>query len=170
MPISITIVDLRDNSPLSAVGGGWGLGSFREMQVSFYHPNGWRKDPTRKELAMTTVDVEKICAVLERCLVSPNVVDSNLEPANLVDGLAQIAGAIIRLANAVESLASQQEQAKLTNAVQELLASHKNFWGRPTLRSIYTQMLAGGSLSFSQLSCIKRALQRFPPADYPSKC
>lgn len=36
---------------------------------------------------------------LENCLISPNCCDTNLEPANVVDGLYQIAAAIRYLAD-----------------------------------------------------------------------
>ena len=44
---------------------------------------------------------EAICATL----MSPNVADSNLEPANVVDVLDRIAIGICRLADGVQSIA-----------------------------------------------------------------
>jgi len=43
----------------------------------------------------------RLAAALEYALVSPNVADSNLEPANIVDALASLARAIHRLADAI---------------------------------------------------------------------
>ena len=44
----------------------------------------------------------EIAEAIHFCLVSPNCEDSNLEPANIVDGLYMIAGAIQRLATVIE--------------------------------------------------------------------
>ena len=46
---------------------------------------------------------QSIANALTHTLVSPNVMDSNLEPANVVDVLFAISQAINRLAKAVES-------------------------------------------------------------------
>ncbi len=43
-----------------------------------------------------------IADAIRACLISPNEHDSNLEPANIVDGLFAIARAVNRLAAAVE--------------------------------------------------------------------
>lgn len=42
--------------------------------------------------------------VLRDCLISPNEADSNLEPANVVDGLYAIARALRAVAKAIEEL------------------------------------------------------------------
>jgi len=42
--------------------------------------------------------------VLARNLVSPNCADSNLEPANVVDGLYRIAGSLQQVASALEKI------------------------------------------------------------------
>lgn len=44
---------------------------------------------------------ERLAAVLQSVLETPNECDSNFEPANVVDGLYRIARAIDRLADAV---------------------------------------------------------------------
>lgn len=44
-----------------------------------------------------------IALAIERSLISPNEADSNLEPANIVDAICQLARAISRLAIAVEA-------------------------------------------------------------------
>ena len=41
---------------------------------------------------------------LERCFISPNVVDSNLEPANVVDVLNRAAWNLSRIAHAITPL------------------------------------------------------------------
>jgi hypothetical protein len=48
-------------------------------------------------------DTEELIKGIHYALVSPNEVDSNLEPANVVDGLYMLARAIRRLAEAIES-------------------------------------------------------------------
>ena len=45
-----------------------------------------------------------IAKTLAACLISPNVADANAEPANIVDALAMIAGAIQELAAAVRNV------------------------------------------------------------------
>jgi len=50
---------------------------------------------------------------LRRVFESPNVPDTNLEPANIVDGLAMLAQAINRLARAVQNVT---EENKTTEA------------------------------------------------------
>ena len=44
----------------------------------------------------------KVADAIDRNFTSPNVADSNYEPANVVDALASIAMAINRLAVAIE--------------------------------------------------------------------
>ena len=47
-------------------------------------------------------DIETVAAALQDVFISPNEADSNLEPANVVDGLFAIARAIHRLADVVD--------------------------------------------------------------------
>jgi len=44
---------------------------------------------------------------LEKCLISPNEIDRNCEPANVVDGLFEIARAIRYLAKSVDLLSAE---------------------------------------------------------------
>ena len=57
-----------------------------------------------KRVSITSVEnsLDKIAEVLDEALVSHNELDSNMEAANVVDGLFAIARAITRLAKAVE--------------------------------------------------------------------
>jgi hypothetical protein len=54
---------------------------------------------------------EDIAKALRDTLISPNEADSNLEPANVVDGLFKIARAILRLAEAIEVTYSAPEKS-----------------------------------------------------------
>ena len=44
---------------------------------------------------------EQIADAIDRCFVSPNVADSNLEPANLVDVVDKAAHGLFRIAHAI---------------------------------------------------------------------
>jgi hypothetical protein len=57
----------------------------------------------------TNNDVAGITLALRDCFTSPNVTDSNYEPANLVDTTDSIATALFQLAGAVSELARQQK-------------------------------------------------------------
>lgn len=54
-----------------------------------------------KEEAILTETIGKI---FQYCFTSPNVADSNLEPANLVDTTHHIASALSRIADALEKI------------------------------------------------------------------
>jgi hypothetical protein len=56
----------------------------------------------------TNSEVSQIAQALQHCFTSPNVTDSNYEPANLVDTTDSIATALFQLAGAVSELAKQQ--------------------------------------------------------------
>ena len=58
-----------------------------------------------------TAKEEAIARALEYTLSSPNVSDSNMEPANVVDVLDKIALAILHHAKAVEKLADALEES-----------------------------------------------------------
>jgi hypothetical protein len=58
----------------------------------------------------------RIAEALHDTLISPNESDSNLEAANVVDGLFFIGRALIRLAKAVEALRPEEDR-KTTPAV-----------------------------------------------------
>lgn len=45
-----------------------------------------------------------IGSAIRECLISPNEADANLEPANVVDGLCEIARAMNRIAKALTEL------------------------------------------------------------------
>jgi len=53
-----------------------------------------------------------VAAALRQVLVSPNECDSNLEAANMVDGLFAIARALHRIAEAIEPSAGDHDQDK----------------------------------------------------------
>lgn len=56
------------------------------------------------------MNTDEIAESLERCFISPNVSDSNLEPANVVDVIDRAARNLSRIANAItptEALAMQ---------------------------------------------------------------
>jgi hypothetical protein len=48
-------------------------------------------------------DRDRVADAIRATLISPNVADSNFEPANVVDALALIARAIYRLAEVIET-------------------------------------------------------------------
>lgn len=52
-----------------------------------------------------SLDVNAVADALTRTLISPNEADSNLEPANVVDGLFAIARALDRIATALDAQA-----------------------------------------------------------------
>ena len=54
--------------------------------------------------------IDGVAESLERVFVSPNVCDSNLESANLVDTTQSIANALNRIAKALETLAAAVEK------------------------------------------------------------
>jgi hypothetical protein len=57
-----------------------------------------------------TVALEDIGSALKQTLISPNCFDSNLEAANVVDGLYAIARAIQALALAIDNLALKEDE------------------------------------------------------------
>jgi hypothetical protein len=58
-----------------------------------------------------SLDVNAVADALARTLISPNEADSNLEPANVVDGLFAIARALGRIATALEAQAKLDDDA-----------------------------------------------------------
>ena len=60
-----------------------------------------------REMTMESSDV---AGAIERSLISPNEMDRNMEPANVVDALAAIARAINNLAKAVKLLGEAKVQ------------------------------------------------------------
>jgi len=56
---------------------------------------------------MNSLSVNSIGDKIKECLISPNESDSNLEPANVVDGLFAIARAIAKLANVMSTMDHQ---------------------------------------------------------------
>jgi hypothetical protein len=57
-------------------------------------------------------EIDDIADAIRETLISPNESDSNLERANVVDGLFAIARAISRLADNVEGLANATLEGK----------------------------------------------------------
>lgn len=68
---------------------------------------------------MNTDNLEE---TLEACFISANVMDSNFEPANLVDVVNRLAGKVERHAEAVEGAARCAEAglARIADAILEL--------------------------------------------------
>jgi hypothetical protein len=56
-----------------------------------------------KPATATSKAADGLILALERALVSPAELDSNLESCNIVDGLCRLARAITKLADAVKS-------------------------------------------------------------------
>lgn len=52
-------------------------------------------------VSTTTKKTNAVAEALRETLISPNVADANLEPANLVDVINRLASAIFYLANAI---------------------------------------------------------------------
>lgn len=78
---------------------------------------------------MSTSNKKTIADVLEYVLVSPNETDSNLEPANVVDGLFAIARALGRVANALEKLGTANASTPM-GAIEMLALEIKNGFER----------------------------------------
>jgi hypothetical protein len=57
-------------------------------------------------------ELGEIAQAIYYCFQTPNEVDSNLEPANVVDGLYRIAGALHRLAGAIENHSKTEQPEK----------------------------------------------------------
>ena len=57
----------------------------------------------------TTDPISQVAKALKSVFISPNVADSNLEPANIVDVLDRLARAIFALADAIETHKQEQE-------------------------------------------------------------
>jgi hypothetical protein len=57
---------------------------------------------------MTSENCEELCMCIDRIFTSPNVSDSNGEPANMVDVGSDIAGGLYAIADAINRLADSQ--------------------------------------------------------------
>lgn len=62
---------------------------------------------------------------LDRCFISANVLDSNLEPANLVDVVQRLAGKVEKMAEALEvgPLRTQTGLERIAEAIFDLAAA-----------------------------------------------
>lgn len=69
----------------------------------------------------------EIAQAITDVLISPNVPDANLEPANLVDTTQRIATAIFELAGAVSELAEAQRETDKT--LDHLLQTYRHYSG-----------------------------------------
>ncbi len=49
-------------------------------------------------------DLHKIALAIRDALISPNCPDSNLEPANVVDGLYRVADSLSKIAEAINNI------------------------------------------------------------------
>jgi|APSaa5957512535_1039671.scaffolds.fasta_scaffold104058_2 hypothetical protein len=56
--------------------------------------------------------IEKLANAINNAFVSPNVSDSNLEPANIVDVIDKMANNMARIADAVSILAAEQRKGQ----------------------------------------------------------
>ncbi len=66
-------------------------------------------------------DNNEIAAAIRYAFVSPNVPDSNLEPANLVDTSDRIASALFKLAKSVEG--QTEEVRRVNENLRELISA-----------------------------------------------
>jgi len=73
----------------------------------------------------------KVAQALRDTFISPNELDRNLEPANVVDGLSAIARAVNRLAAAVERLAGAEPAAQARPALGVKDALDAGWGGAP---------------------------------------
>jgi hypothetical protein len=74
-------------------------GDVKPIAVGEVRDGNWA-DP--HEYVRTRWIDKDIARTLESALISPNVLDYNLEPANIVDALAQIADALRTVARAID--------------------------------------------------------------------
>lgn len=79
---------------------------------------------------------DRTAAALTATLISPNEIDSNMEPANVVDGLFAIARAVHHLADAVtgESAKADKRSEIMTNAIRSI--SHGGMSGPTSLEML----------------------------------
>lgn len=68
------------------------------------------------------IDDMEVANAISKCFISTNVVDYNLEPANVVDALALISDGLFEVAAAIKGLnksAEQPEQVSDQNEAEE---------------------------------------------------